>query len=235
MVGYWNELRDGRLHRRLWLLTTAAVALAIVLSNVAGYVALRATLIHASQSVAAAVAADLVAPATDSLTRTGRLDAQVGQAGGVIVEAVRTDGSAVGVPGQTQELVLEPSDLAAAAAGGQTSRRTGVDVAGAPYVVVAVPLDGTGFALVTARPLGPVLEILAHERLILLCVIALSILTSAVVADAVARSGLRPVRQLTAAVEHVADTKDFQPIAIRYVAGDLATLAGAFNQLLRSI
>lgn len=70
---------------------------------------------------------------------------------------------------------------------------------------------------------------------ILLVVISVSILVGAVVFGLVARSTRGPVRRLTAAVEHVTDTKDFGPISIGYVAGDLASLAGAFNELLRSV
>lgn len=61
MDALWTELRRRPLQRRLWMLTTVAVGLAIVLSNVAGYVALRATLIHASQSLATTIAQDLAA------------------------------------------------------------------------------------------------------------------------------------------------------------------------------
>jgi two-component system sensor histidine kinase MprB len=139
------------------------------------------------------------------------------------------------VPGETEELVLEAGDRASAVADGPTRRRTGRDTAGRPYVVVSVPAGSTGYALVVARPLQTILGILATERLILLCVVGAGILAAAVVSGFLARSSLRPVRQLTAAVEHVTDTRDFQPIAVRYVAGDLATLAAAFNQLLRSI
>ena len=93
----------------------------------------------------------------------------------------------------------------------------------------------SGYALVVARPLQTIFGILETERLILLFVILASIVAAAVVSGFVARSSLRPVRQLTAAVEHVTDTRDFQPIAIRYAKGDLATLAAAFNSLLRTI
>ncbi|GAB2592510.1 sensor histidine kinase [Microlunatus antarcticus] len=235
MEGVWSYLRRKPLQRRVTVMLTVAVALAILLSNVAGYVALRATLVKASQSIAVSIAQDLTGPAAASIRQSGQLSAEVRQAGGVIVEAVSPDGAVVRVPGESQELVLEPGDLEAAVADGPTSRRTGVDTAGQPYVVVSTPLGTTGYALVVARPLSTILGILQTERLILLCVIAAGILAAAVISGFVARSSLRPVRQLTAAVEHVTDTKDFQPIAIRYVAGDLATLAGAFNQLLRSI
>ncbi|MGI3785409.1 MAG: sensor histidine kinase [Janthinobacterium lividum] len=235
MEGVWSYLRRKPLQRRVTVMLTIAVALAILLSNVAGYVALRATLVQASQSLALSIAQDLVPSATASIQQSGQLDAEVRQAGGVVVEAVNPDGAVARVPGESAELVLEPADLASAVPDGPTSRRTGVDASGQSYVVVALPLGATGYALVVARPLSTILGILETERLILLLVVASSILAAAVVSAFVAHSALRPVRQLTAAVEHVTDTKDFQPVAVRYAAGDLATLAGAFNQLLRSI
>ena len=235
MEGVWSYLRRKPLQRRVTWMMTLAMAVFVIISNMAGYVALRATLIQASQSIAMDVAHDLVAPASQSLQQSGQLGADVSQAAGVIVEAVSTEGSVVRVPGASEELVIEPGDLASATPDGPTGRRMGVDASGKPYVVVSVPLGSTGYGLVVARPLSTILSILETERLILLCVILAGVLSAAVISGFVARSSLRPVRQLTAAVEHVTDTKDFQPIAIRYEAGDLATLAGAFNQLLRSI
>ena len=235
MEGVWSYLRRKPLQRRVTVAMTIAVAVAILLSNLAGYVALRTTLVQASQSVALSVADDLVPAATVSLEQSGQLGAEVRQAGGVVVEAVRPDGTVARVPGETTQLVLEPADLASAASDGPTTRRTGVDTAGRPYVVVALPMGTSGYALLVARPLQTIFGILEAERLILLCVVLASIVAAAVVSGFVARSSLRPVRQLTEAVEHVTDTRDFQPVAIRYVAGDLATLATAFNSLLRTV
>lgn len=235
MEGVWSYLRHRPLQRRVTVLMTIALAAAILVSNLAGYVALRATLVQASESIALSVAHDVVGPASASIRQSGQLSSAVRQAAGVVVEAVRPDGTVARVPGETQELVLEPGDLAAAAVHGPTVRRTGVDTAGQPYVVVSVPLGTTGYALVVGRPLAAIVGILRTERLILLCVVVAGALAAGVVSFFVARSSLRPVRQLAAAVEHVADTNDFQPISTRYAAGDLSVLAGAFNQLLRSI
>ena len=235
MEGVWSYLRRKPLQRRVTVAMTIAVAVAILLSNVAGYVALRTTLVQASQSIALSVAQDLAPAASASLEQSGRLSPEVRQAGGVVVEAVRRDGTVVRAPGEPVELVLEPGDLASVAAGAPPGQRTGVDTAGRPYVVVSVPLGTSGYALVVARPLQTIFGILETERIILLCVIMAGVVAAALVSGFVARSSLRPVRQLTAAVEHVTDTKDFQPIAIRYVAGDLAILATAFNSLLRTV
>ena len=120
MEGVWSYLRRKPLQRRVTVAMTIAVAVAILLSNVAGYVALRTTLVQASQSIALTVADDLVPPAAASLEQSGQLSAEVRQAGGVIVEAVRPDGTVARVPGESAELVLEPGDLASAAADGPT-------------------------------------------------------------------------------------------------------------------
>ncbi len=232
--GLRSYFRRKPLQRRMTLLMTLAMAVAVLVSNAAGFVALRSTLIQASETTSLRIATDLVPEAAADIRESGQLGEDVRQAGGVVVEAVRPDGSALRFPG-APELTLEPGDLVAATAGGRTTRRQGVDAAGTPYAVVSVPLTDTGYALVVARPLGPIFAILRTEQVILLLVLVASVLAAAVISGFVARSGLRPVRQLTEAVEHVADTRDFQPVAVRYVSGDLSTLAKAFNQLLRSV
>ena len=44
----------------------------------------------------------------------------------------------------------------------------------------------------------------------------------------------RPVRELSAAVEHVSVTKELTPITIK-ASGDIAVLAESFNQMLQSL
>ena len=46
---------------------------------------------------------------------------------------------------------------------------------------------------------------------------------------------VRPLRQLTEAVEHVTATQDLQPVSVRYAKGDLVTLAASFNLMLISL
>ena len=234
-MGVWRHVERKPLQRRVTVLTVVLVTLALLLSNLGGYLALRATLVHTSQSVAQQVAGELVDPAARSLATSGTLPADIRQAGGVVVEAVDGRGRVVRVPGERADLVLLPGDLGATGPQGTTVRRTGVDTAGTPYVVVAVPMPGTGDALVVGRPLGPVLEVLDAQRLIALLVVLASLVGAALAGGLVARSGLRPVRELTTAVQHVAETRDFQPVVVGHVSGELAVLAASFNQLLRTI
>ena len=215
----WNH----PMQRRVSLLTTVAVALAVIVFSVLGYLALRSTIVSASQGIARGIAEDLVAPVAGAMSTTGSLPAELRQPGGVLVEVLGPDGSVLTVPGEQQRLVVGPEDREATGPAGTTVERIGEAADGERYAVAAVPLPGTGSALLVARPLAPVLEILRVQRLILLGVSIAGILTAAVVGVAVGLSGLRPMRRLTEAVEHVTATQDYQPIASPYAKGDLAT------------
>ena len=221
------------MQRRVSLLTTVAVALAVVLCSLVGYLALRSTVVGASEGVAAAIAADLAAPAADELRTDGALGADLRQPGGVVVEAVDASGRVSRVPGEPLRLVLEARDLAVARADATSVQRVGRSTDGQRFAVVSVPVPGTGRALVVARPLAPALEILRAQRLVLLAISVAGVLAAAVAGLVVGLTGLRPMRQLTDAVEHVTATQDYQPVAAPYATGDLMTLAASFNLLLR--
>jgi two-component system sensor histidine kinase MprB len=230
----WTRLMDHSLQRRVSVLTTVSVALAVILLSVFGYLALRATLFHTSQALALTIASELAGPAATDIETTGTLSARLQQAGDVVVEAVDVQGRVLQTPGESQSLVLEPGDLAVVT-GEKPVRRTGSSVDGRPYMIVVIPLPGTGYALAVGRPLAPTLAILDVERLILLAISVAGVLAAAAVGSLVGRSGLRPVRQLTEAVEHVTATQDLQPVSVRYAKGDLVTLAASFNLMLVSL
>ncbi|MGI3785408.1 MAG: HAMP domain-containing sensor histidine kinase [Janthinobacterium lividum] len=193
----WKYLWNHPLHRRVSLLTTVAVASAVVLSSLVGYLMMRATLVQASQAIALSIASDLAVPAARDIRTAGALPADLRQAGNVVVEAVGTDGQ--------------------------------------PYAVVVVPLPGTGHALLVGRSLAPVVAVLDVQRLVLPGTSAAGVLAAAVAGVVVGRAALRPVRQLTEAVEHVTETQDLQPVSVPYARGDLAILAASFNRMLASL
>ncbi|WP_091074073.1 histidine kinase dimerization/phospho-acceptor domain-containing protein [Microlunatus sagamiharensis] len=230
-----ERLARRPLHRRVTLLVVALVSVSILVSNLAGYVALRVTLQRASQSVATAMADDLAAPAASSITATGSLGPDLRQAGGTLVEATCTDGRVLRVPGSPGRLVLDPADLRAAASDAEPVLRTGVDEEGHRYTVAAVPAGTTGCALVVGRPLTTLDSILDAQQLVVLNVVLAGLLAAGVASTFVARSGLHPVHQLSDAVQHVTRTRDFQPVSISYAQGDLANLTASFNDLLRTL
>ena len=230
----WSYLWNHPLHRRVSLLTTLAVALAVLLFSLVGYAMMRTTLVQASQEIAVSIADDLSGPAAREITATGRLSDDLRQAGGVVVQAVDARGQVLRIPGNQPDLLVKPGDLAAATEG-QTIRRTGPATDGRPFVVVAVPLPGTGHALLVGRSLTPVLAILDVQRLVVLAISAAGVLAAAAVGVLVGLSGLRPMRQLIESVEHVTATQDLQPVSARYAKGDLAILAASFNLMLVSL
>ena len=228
-------LWDHPMQRRVSLLTTVAVALAVVVCSGVGYFALRSTLVGTSQEIALGIAQDLSGPAARSITTDGALSADLRQPGQVLVEAVDAAGAVLRTSGDEATLVVEPGDLAVAGGSGEVVQRTGLTVDGQPYAVVAVPLPGTGHALLVGRPLAPALHVLEVQRLILGAICLAGVLAAAVAGVLVGSSGLRPMRQLTEAMEHVTATQDYQPVSVRYAKGDLVTMAASFNLMLASL
>ena len=147
----------------------------------------------------------------------------------------RADGSTFFVPDERDRLVLGPEELAVARLGRGFSARSGVAEAGVEYRIVAVPLSEVGaYALVIARPLQPTNNILSSLWAVLIIFGGTGVVVAAIVGITVARSSLRPVRQLSAAVEQITATTELAPIEID-ATGDLARLADSFNQMLRSL
>ena len=118
---------------------------------------------------------------------------------------------------------------------GPPSARSGVATDGSEYRIMAVPLTGLGdYALVVGRPLQVINDTLTSLWLVLILFGATGVVLAAIAGNAVARSSLRPVRELAAAVEHVTLTEDLNPIAVSG-SDDVTRLAEAFNRMLRSL
>ncbi len=99
---------------------------------------------------------------------------------------------------------------------------------------VATVRAGDGTALMLAQPLAANDRTLEKLSGVLFTFGALGVLTALLAGWLVARNGLRPVRRLTSAVEHIAVTEDLTPLRIE---GDdeVARLATAFNQMLLAL
>ncbi len=111
--------------------------------------------------------------------------------------------------------------------------RTLVTREGERFRVASVPAND-GAALMLAQPLAPNDRTLEKLGGVLFVFGALGVLTALLAGWLVARNGLRPVRRLTSAVEHIAVTEDLTPLRIE---GDdeVARLAAAFNQMLLAL
>jgi len=230
-------LRAWPLQRRVAYLTTIAVALAVAVTSVAGYVTLRISLYRALDAEMVQTATSLaVVPVAQDIRTLGGLTERALRAGNVSVAAIRTDGETFYVPDERDHLVLGAKEIAVARLQSGYSARNGVTSGGDAYRIVAVPITDLGnYALVLGRPLQPTNDILSSLWLVLIIFGVAGVILAALVGAYVARSSLRPVRELSAAVEHVSVTKELTPITINAPAGDIAVLAESFNQMLQSL
>lgn len=229
-------LRTPLLQRRIGFLTGAAVAIAVALTGIGGYLTAHESLYDQTDRELLQIAtltADAIGRDVQSLE--GITDQSLRPANLTLV-LLRSDGHTVHVPGQRTRLVLADDELALARLQTGSSARTGIDEAGEPHRIVAVPLltaDGR-YALVVGRPLGPMLGILRDLRLALLLVGAVGAALGAVVGLLIARSAMRPVRDLTRAVTNVTQTDSLDPIEVEG-NDELSQLTRSFNTMLSSL
>jgi two-component system sensor histidine kinase MprB len=220
-----EKLRKFPLQRRVALLTSFAVAVAVAVTGMAGYFTLRLALYRSLDSELTEVAEALASPVARNIRNIGGLTEFTLEAGNFSVAVVRADGQVFFVQGEQVHLEVGDEELAVARLHNGVSARSGVATDGRPYRMVAVPLEGLdNYALVLGRPLNVTNDILS----------SLWVVLAGAAGTAVARSGLRPVRQLTAAVEYVAQTDDLTPIPVTG-SGDVARLADSFNRMLASL
>ena len=223
------------LQRRVGYLTTTAVALAVAVTSLAGWVTVRASLYSSLDSELLEIASSLSGPASQDIDNLGGLTERSLRAGNISIAAVQADGRSYVVPDEREHLVLGAQELAVARVHFGHSARTGRTQDGAAFRMVAIPMpERAGTALVVGRPLAGTDAVLTS----LLVVAGLSGLAGVLIAAgagvAVARSGLRPVRQLSGAVERIAETKDLRPVRVSGAA-DVAVLARSFNDMVGSL
>jgi len=116
-------------------------------------------------------------------------------------------------------------------------------ISGSLYRVAAASfsyIDGSGApagaVLLIAQPIGPTIATLHHLRIVLALVVLLGIGIAVVLGSLVALTTIRPVKRLTAAVEHVTATQSLDTSIDDDGRDDeLGRLARAFNQMLAAL
>ena len=99
--------------------------------------------------------------------------------------------------------------------------------------VLAVHLPN-GSSLLISKSLQPTNAVMTKLKWVLLAVGGVGVVIAAFAGGMVARTGLRPVGQLTEAAERVARTDDLRPIPV-LGSDELARLTEAFNAMLRAL
>jgi two-component system sensor histidine kinase MprB len=156
----------------------------------------------------------------------------LGGAGGY-VQLVFDDGRAERPRGATVALPVDNRTLAVAR-GERDGFFSDTHVAGTHVRMVTAP---TPFrvAVQVARPLTEQDRTLRRVGFVLLFLSAGGVALAAILGGAVARAALRPVAELTGAVEHVRETGDLTRRVDSPSTDELGRLAGSFNEMLDAL
>ncbi len=117
---------------------------------------------------------------------------------------------------------------------GNGSELVDQQIAGSHYRVLTVPLKSGG-AVVLARSLEGVDQVLGRLRIILALVALGGVGLAALLGWLVARGVIAPIRRLTAAAEHVGTTDDLSRRIAVGRGDEVGQLAVRFNQMLNSL
>ncbi|GIM89154.1 HAMP domain-containing sensor histidine kinase [Paractinoplanes toevensis] len=235
----------GTLHSRLALLVAGTVATALVLFAAAAWIAVRELQEHRiSAQLEADAVAIAAAPQQWAATRMSLPDPgyPAGRGGhrrelGPRWQLIDSSGTLVSAPDSPLPVTDSARRVAAGGYrrhGTSTGSREQVEIGDDSYQMLTVPVSGGGAVQVAIN------EEESHRTLTVLALLlaagcVLGIGAAALAGRAVARTGLRPVEQLTEAVEQVAATTDLtRPIE---VSGDdeIARLGRSVNTMLAAI
>jgi two-component system sensor histidine kinase MprB len=227
--GRWHYRRS--LASRVAVLTTLVLGVTIAILALTAYYLMRAQLMSSlDQSLLNRAHKATTVSALSDLTVSGFPPWMLGAAD-VRVIFVTTDGPPSGT--DIPHFKLGKPEYEVVTGQRDSVVRTLVTEEGERFRVATVSA-GSAQALVLAQPLATNDRTLEKLSGVLFVFGALGVLTALLAGWLVARNGLRPVRRLTSAVEHIAVTEDLTPLRVE---GDdeVARLATAFNQMLLAL
>ncbi len=229
-----DRLRRRRsLAGRLIALTTLAVGLAVALVALAAYLTVRHQLqasmddsLHRRAEIAAEYDPASFSPDDIPNFLLGASDTKVGY--------IFADGRTLTTGGPNRDTIgLGRPELAVARGESAYSWRT-ITTTGDDYRVASAPTRTQGVAVVVAQSLASNESTLDKLGLMMVLFGGAGVLAAGLAGWAVARSGLRPVRRLTEAVEDIARTEQLDPIEVDG-NDELARLARSFNAMLAAL
>ncbi|MEV0844962.1 HAMP domain-containing sensor histidine kinase [Streptomyces sp. NPDC049954] len=231
------------LRSRLGLLTAAAVAIAVAAVSVACWFIVRGKLYDEiesalKQNVPTVTVQDLLSTLDQCSSSPSRPDGlQSPQA--YYVEIVRADGVPCVAPGSAGTVRTTESDQRIAEKGTGYAFRDGTTTDGTSVRVLTTAVRGHGVtsnvAMLTAYPLSDTRSTLNELALILLLVSGVGVLGAGGAGVWVARTGLRPVNDLTEAAEHIARTDDLTTRIPVEGDDEIARLSLSFNSMTASL
>jgi two-component system sensor histidine kinase MprB len=217
---------------RISLLAACAVGIAIAVASVAAYVTLRAQLHNRLDASLLQRAQILKNTSLIKRANLAGISRELLMAADVQVYLISPDGQVF--PPQLQEDIAPVTANEQLVAQGRLNHsfRT-VSMDGVDFRAVTVH-SAPNSALMFTQSQEPIESTIDRVGLVLLLVGGGGIVAAAMAGLVVARSALRPVRQLSEAAEYIARTDELNPIP---VTGDdeLASLAASFNAMLAAL
>ncbi|WP_028643869.1 sensor histidine kinase [Nocardioides sp. URHA0020] len=227
----WHYRRS--LASRVTLLTALAAGATVALMALGAYITVRMQL---QSTLDDSLVQRAKTTATDSLCNSSNSDATSEYFGAADVWVACIDSTGRGIvigrkADEPQKLLGDP-EIAVAQDKRSTSVRT-VSGNGTRWRVAAAHRDD-GTTMVIAQSLNSQEDLLARLGVVMLLFGLAGVIGAGLAGWGVARNGLRPVRRLTEAAEHIARTEDLRPLPVE---GDdeVARLAMAFNQMLTAL
>ncbi|MGC9442480.1 sensor histidine kinase [Streptomyces sp. WG5] len=241
MRGLVRRFRALPLRSRLALLVAAAVAFAVTAAAVACWFVVKSVLVDSLDEALKANRMDGQQVSQYVNLRTGLCahDPVTHEQNpfGSSVQLVDRKGGSCLIIG-TEEVPLTDADHAVAEGASSDALHDATGSDGTQYRVFTYPVPGlSGVAVSAARPLGEVNSSLSNLALVLVFVAGAGVVGAGAAGLWVARTGLRPVDELTRAVEHVARTED---LTVRIPVEDdsedeIARLSRSFNSMTSSL
>ncbi|THA64987.1 HAMP domain-containing histidine kinase [Streptomyces sp. A0642] len=242
MTGPLQRIRALPLRSRLALLVAVAVAVAVAAVAAACWFVTRAQLEHQQDTSlrAATVDIDYLNQLYQYCGETRKLPPQPYT--GLTVQLIDAHGTVCIAPG-ADELPVTAADLAVVAGRQRGALHTESDADGAKMRVFTYPvtasrgpgLPPTDLGVSIARPLSEIDKPLSTLAWVLLIVSGIGVVGAGAAGLWVARSGLRPVDELTEAVEHVARTEDLTVRIPVEGEDEIARLSRSFNSMTASL
>ena len=234
-------MRSFSLRRRIAALVAGAVLSTVVVVGTAAWLFTRHYLLEQTDANLTSVAQSAAADPT-LFTRIGfntvRVNPTPATALSLPFQVDGTSGPLLAPSEQTVVLPTDSRDLAVAVGHRASVLRT-VVVGGKDYRMVTVPIPGQQLALQVGQDITAQEESLHKLALLLVALGTGGVAAAAALGIVIARAGLRPVRELTAAAERVARTDDLGPpivMAARENTDDeVARLATSFNAMLAAL
>ena len=226
------------LRSRLTVLTALAVGVAVALSALSSYLVLHRQL-YRELDAALLISARTTARAANAET-SYLLAAATSGTMNFELARITPDGAgraAVDPAAASSDGLVSSTELAVAAGRRATTLRS-AHIGDTDYRVAAVAIPGQPrSALVFGRSLSDTQQTLRTFALVLGAIGLGGVLLAGMAGYSVARTGLRPVAQLTTAAEQIARTTRLTPLVVPTVRrnDDVTRLARAFNRMLAAI